>query len=92
MKEISQSATRIVLILIILTLCVMMAVVVMKNADKSEVVTGVIGVFSMVASSTVSFYFNKNNTATAQAEFLRKSAQPGEKTTSQKAQEPQSEA
>ena len=92
MKEISKSATRIVLILIILTLCVMMAIVVFRNSDKAEVVTGVIGAFTMVASSTVSFYFNKNNTANAASEFLKKSAQPEEKTASPVTQEPQGEA
>lgn len=92
MKEISKSATRIVLILIVLTLCVMMGFVVFRNAEKAEVVTGVLAAFSMVASSTVSFYFNKSNTANAASEFEKKSAQPTEKTTSPVTREPQGEA
>lgn len=91
MKEIFKSATRIVLIVLVLTLCVMMGYVVAKNADKPEVVTQVLSIFSMVASSTVAFYFKSNN-SNAQNEHLTKGIQTTEKTTQTNTQETSVEA
>lgn len=91
MKAISTSATRLVLISLVVTLNLCVILVVAQNADKAEVVTGVIGIFSMALSATVAFYF-KNNSSNSQNEGISKSVQTTEKTTSSNTQETQSEA
>lgn len=91
MNDIFKSATRIVLLVLIVTLCGVTAFITIKNSEKSEVVTGILSVFSMVASSTVAFYF-KNSGSNSENEKSEKGIQYEEKTTSQNAQETQSEA
>lgn len=91
MKNILNSATRLVLISLVVTLNLCVVLVVFRNADKSEVVTGIMGIFSMVLSAAVAFYY-KSSSSNSQNEGIVKSVQTTEKTTSSNTQETQSEA
>ena len=63
-KEITSSATRVVLVLIILTLCVISAYIAIVNAQKEIVITTILGIFSNVAVAIVAFYFGRQSSKT----------------------------
>lgn len=57
MMKVLSSATRIVLVFIVITLCLTTSYIVYKNSEKETVVTAVLWVFSNVAVAIVAFYF-----------------------------------
>lgn len=57
MMKVLSSATRIVLVFIVITLCATTSYIVYKNSEKETVVTAVLWVFSNVAVAIVAFYF-----------------------------------
>lgn len=66
-KEITSSATRVVLVAIIITLCIITAYVVALNAQKEIVLTTILGIFSNVTIAIVAFYFGQKSKPTDQA-------------------------
>lgn len=61
-QEISSSATRIVLIILVITLCILAIVAVGFNIEKESVAQGIISLFQNVTIAVVAFYFGQKTT------------------------------
>lgn len=58
-EEISSSATRVVLIILIMTLCILAIISVGFNLEKESVAQGIISLFQNVTIAVVAFYFGQ---------------------------------
>lgn len=61
-QEISSSATRVVLIILVITLCILAIFAVGFNIEKESVAQGIISLFQNVTIAVVAFYFGQKTT------------------------------
>ena len=59
MKNILESASKIILIMFGLVSSLVFAYVVIKNADTESVVTAVVAIYASCSSSVMTYYFTK---------------------------------
>lgn len=61
MKEIFTSASRLVLLIVVLTLSSMTVTVVVSNVHNEQIANSIITAFVAVVSAATSFYFSSKN-------------------------------